>query len=156
MIYVDTRRSLWRLPLTAARFFGTTLCFLLVGLSISIPELRPLATLAIILKMIPEARVLKRPSDPASKWIEIAMTSPERDSSPWSPDRHSARLQLGPLRRILNARVIFAFTAALLALANPWLALPALLISEILERQLFFQSVQAPKMPGNFGLGQNH
>jgi DMSO reductase anchor subunit len=141
MIYVDTRRTLWRLPLTAARFFGTTLCFLLVGLSISIPELRPLAAIAIILKMIPEARILRLYKD---------------GKASWSPDLHSARLQLGPLRRILNARVLLAFAAAFLTLANPWFALPVLLISEILERQLFFQSVQAPKMPGNFGPGRHH
>lgn len=33
----------------------------------------------------------------------------------------------------------------------PWAALPVLLVAEILERQLFFQSAHAPKMPGNFG-----
>lgn len=156
MIYHDTHRSLWRFPLGAARFFGTTLCFLLVGLAINMPELRLIATFAIILKMIPEARILKRPTDPPSAWRDLAKTTPEREPSPWSPDRHSARLQLGPLRRILNARIILAFLAAFTALANPWIALPILLISEILERQLFFQSVQAPKMPGNFGPPPSH
>jgi hypothetical protein len=101
--------------------------------------------------MIPEARMLRRPDQPPSDWRKIAETTPERDASPWSPNRHSARLQLGPLRRILNARVILAFLAAFVALVNPWLALPILLTSEILERVLFFKSVQAPKMPGTFG-----
>ena len=39
---------------------------------------------------------------------------------------------------------------------QPWAALPLLLLSELLERQLFFQSVYAPKMPGNFGPGRAH
>ncbi len=151
MIYHDTRRSLWRLPLGAARFFGTTICFLLIALAIAMPEFRPLVTLTIILKMIPEARILRRPDQPPSDWREIAKISPERERSAWSPDRHSARLQLGPLRRILTARFIFAFIAAFIALVNPWFAMPCLLLSEIFERQLFFQSVQAPKMPGSFG-----
>lgn len=34
---------------------------------------------------------------------------------------------------------------------HAWLALPLLLVSEILERQLLFQAVQAPKMPDGFG-----
>ncbi len=136
MIYVDTKRVSWRFPLTATRFFGTFLSFTLLGLAIAKPEFSILATFAIILKMIPEARVLKT-------------TDPEEPA--WSADVHSARLQLGPLRKIFNARVILAFVAAYTALVSPWLALPILLISEILERQLFFQSCHAPKMPGHFG-----
>ncbi|MEP4076439.1 DmsC/YnfH family molybdoenzyme membrane anchor subunit [Haloferula sp.] len=141
MIYVDTRRSMWRLPLTLPRFFGTTLSFLLLGLAIIRPELGIFATFAIILKMIPEARILKRQ---------------ENEETPWSSDVHSARLQLGPLRKILSARVILAFTAAFAALSHPFISLPILLLSEILERQLYFQSVQAPKMPGNFGPAQHN
>jgi Fe-S-cluster-containing dehydrogenase component/DMSO reductase anchor subunit len=141
MIYHDTRRTSWRFALTAARFFGTVLVFFLLALSITRPECRVLVFLAIILKMIPEARVLKRADDP---------------EAPWSPDLHSARLQLEPLRRILNGRVLIAFTAAFTTLVNPWLALPLLLISELLERQLFFQSVHAPKMPGHAGPAHAH
>ncbi len=136
MIYQDTRRVSWRFSLTASRFFGTFAVFLLLGLSITEPSLRILAAFAIILKMIPEARTLK--------------LSQSHDEN-WSPDYHSARLQLGPLRTILNSRFLLAFTAAFTVLVNPWLALPILLLSEILERQLFFQSCHAPKMPGHFG-----
>ena len=141
MIYHDTHRSLWRFPIGASRFFGTAICFLLLGLSITVPELRLAAVFAIILKIIPEAWMLRSPGE----------VSP--DPPPWSPDRHSARLQLGPLRRILNARFILAFVAACLVPVAPWFALPILLASEILERMLFFKSVQAPKMPGTFGVG---
>jgi DMSO reductase anchor subunit len=136
MIYVDTKRKSWRFPITAPRFFGSFICFLLIALAIIRPEFSIFATFAIMLKMIPEGRVLKS-------------TDPEEPE--WSADVHSARLQLFPLRRILNARVILAFVAAFTVLVSPWLALAILLISEILERQLFFQSCYAPKMPGQFG-----
>jgi hypothetical protein len=54
---------------------------------------------------------------------------------------HSDRLLRGPL----------AVAAAAVAALHPWLSLPLLLAAELLERQLFFQSVHAPKMPGHFG-----
>ncbi|MBC7979373.1 MAG: dimethyl sulfoxide reductase anchor subunit [Armatimonadetes bacterium] len=136
MIYQDTKRHSWRLALTATRFFGTFLSFLLLGLAISQPGLGILASCAILLKMIPEIRILKLAGNPAT---------------PWQPDLKSARLQLGPLRKILVSRFALAFLAAITAPIHPWLALPILLASEILERQLFFQSCHAPKMPGNFG-----
>ncbi len=138
MIYQDTKRVSWRLSLTASRFFGSFLSFLLLGLALSRPDFGILATLAIILKMAPEGRILK-------------LNDHDEDDATWSADFHSARLQLFPLRRILNARVILAFAAAFITLINPWIALPILLVSEILERQLFFQSCHSPKMPGHFG-----
>lgn len=135
MIYHDTHRALWRLPRTALRFFGTTAAF--AALSFAIVHSSMLTTgifaATILLKMLPEILFLRC----------------SREQT-WSPDSHSARLQLGPLRRILIARAAFALTAILTAFIHPWFALPVLLVSEILERQLFFQSVQAPKMPGGF------
>jgi Fe-S-cluster-containing dehydrogenase component/DMSO reductase anchor subunit len=136
MIYHDTRRISWRFPRAAARFFGTTLVFLLLALSIAREELRVPAGFAICLKLIPEARLLRRAADPDARW---------------SPDLHAARLLLGPLRQVLDRRVLLAFAAAFTALVQPWLALPLLLAAELLERQLFFQSVHAPKMPGHAG-----
>ncbi len=144
MIYQDTKRTSWRLSLTSARFFGTVLCFMLLGILISHPS--PVLALAfaavVLLKMIPEARILKPTGD---------------SEDHWSPDLHSARVQLGPLRRILNSRFVFAYLAILSALVQPWLAFPMLLLSEISERLLFFQAAYSPKMPGNFGPGRcNH
>lgn len=141
MIYHDTRRSLWRVPLGTARFFGTVLAFLSIGIATIQPTFGFLASILILLKFLPEYKVL-----------HLARSANE----PWSPDLQSARLQLGPLQSILIARVALGVTAAVLALFNAWLALPILLISEILERQLFFQAVHAPKMPGNFGPGRSH
>ncbi len=143
MIYHDTKRSLWRFPLGATRFFGTVASFAALSHVIVTPS--PLATgifiAAVLLKMIPELRLLQLAED---------------EDCPWSPDVHSARLQLGPLGIVLRSRFALAFIALFLSTIHPWSALPLLLIAEILERQLYFQSVQAPKMPGNFGPGKHH
>ncbi len=143
MIYHDTHRSLWRLPLGAARFFGTVACFAALGNLLVHPSAGGrLVFLAIVLrKMMPEARVASTVENP---------------DTPWSPDVHSARLQKGPLGMIFRARFGLAFLAALVAFVHPWAALPLLVAAELFERQLFFQSVQAPKMPGNFGPPGGH
>ncbi|MEM9235218.1 MAG: DmsC/YnfH family molybdoenzyme membrane anchor subunit [Verrucomicrobiota bacterium] len=135
MIYVDTRRSTWRLPFTATRFFGTTFAFLLLALSIELPLLRPLAALTIVAKTLPEI------------WLIFQGL---KDGA-WTSDRHSGRLLTGPLAALTLTRFTLVAIAAATVLLSPWLALPILLAAEILERQLYFQSVHAPKMPGNFG-----
>ncbi|MEO8615112.1 MAG: DmsC/YnfH family molybdoenzyme membrane anchor subunit [Luteolibacter sp.] len=144
MIYHDTHRSLWRFPLGAARFFGTVASFAALGNLIGRgPGLLACALFAaaVIAKLIPELRLLKLGED---------------EDAAWSPDTHSARLQLGPLGVILRARIALALLSVFVSLIQPWTALPILLLAELFERQLFFQSVQAPKMPGNFGPVQNH
>ena len=120
------------------RFFGTVASFAALGNLIrdtGIPACSLFAA-AVLLKLAPELRLLRPGED---------------DDTPWSPDVHSARLQLGPLALILRCRIAFALAAVVIAVIQPWAALPVLLLAELLERQLFFQSVHAPKMPGNFG-----
>ncbi len=139
MIYHDTHRSLWRFPLGAIRFFGTVASFAALGNLIGRgPGLLACGLFAatVIAKLIPELRLLKLGED---------------EDAAWSPDTHSARLQLGPLGVILRARFTFGLFAIFVSLTAPWIALPILLLADLLERQLFFQSVQAPKMPGNYG-----
>lgn len=139
MIYHDTRRSLWRFPLGAARFFGTVASFAGLGNLIAHPDSAIgmlMFAAAVMLKLVPEFRILRLGED---------------EDTPWSPDTHSARLQLGPLGVILRSRVALALIAIVTAFVHPWSALPILLLADLLERQLFFQSVHAPKMPGNFG-----
>jgi DMSO reductase anchor subunit len=131
MIYHDTHRALWKFPRTALRFFGTTAAFA----ALAHP---PLFAAIVIIKLIPELLFLRHAKE-----------------TDWTPDQHSARLQLGPLRPILIARTACALTAIAAAFIHPFAALPILLAAEIFERQLFFQSVQAPKMPGHAG-GPNH
>jgi formate dehydrogenase iron-sulfur subunit len=143
MIYHDTKRSLWRFPLGAVRFFGTVASFAAVANLVASPGLPALLLFAaaVLLKLAPEIRMLQLGED---------------EDTVWSSDVHSARLQLGPLAVILRSRVTFAILSLLAAFIEPWSALPLLLLADILERQLFFQSVQAPKMPGNFGPAKGH
>jgi len=141
MIYHDTHRSLWRFPLGAARFFGTVASVAALGNLIAHPSPTAISIFAaaVLLKFLPEALFLKN-----------------RHSSSWTPDHHSAMLLLGPLRKTLHLRIGFALLAILIALIQPWAALPFLLLAEICERLLFFQAVQAPKMPGSFGPHRPH
>jgi formate dehydrogenase iron-sulfur subunit len=127
MIYHDTRRALWHFPRTAIRFFGTVAAFA----TIAHPSV---LTAIVLMKILPELFFLRHAKE-----------------TEWSPDQHSARLQLGPMRRILIARIALALLAIPAAFLSSWFALPFLLAAAIFERQLFFQSVQAPKMPGGFG-----
>jgi len=138
MIYHDTARAGWRFTLTAFRFFGSVATFALLGMLLVNPA--PLLILAfaavVIMKMIPEARMLRL--------LELKNRS-------WSADLHTARIQHGPLRHVFNARFLLAFASIAVAFVSAWLAIPFLLLAELMERSLFFQAVYAPKMPGNFG-----
>jgi formate dehydrogenase iron-sulfur subunit len=138
MIYQDTARAGWRFTLTAFRFFGTVAAFALLGMLLvnpTPPLILAFATVVLI-KMIPESRMLRL--------LEL-------DNPSWSADLHMARVQMGPLRRVLNTRFLLAFAAIAIAFVSAGLALPFLLAAELIERRLFFQAVHAPKMPGNFG-----
>lgn len=143
MIYHDTHRSLWRFSLGSARFFGTVTSFAALAYHICHPSnvTGSVFVASVILKIIPELRLL---------------ALAHREDAPWTPDTHSARLQNGPLRPILGCRIVIACVAILAAIIHPWSALPFLLVAEVLERLLFFQSVHAPKMPGNFGNPNSH
>ena len=143
MIYHDTHRTSWRFPLTAGRFFGSVASFGALGYLIAKPS-GPgvlLFAVAVIAKMIPELRIIRLSDD---------------RNADWTPDIHTARIQRGPLGTTLDGRFLIAFTAIAFSLVNPWISLPLLLVAELFERQLFFQSVHAPKMPGNFGKKRSH
>ena len=138
MIYHDTHRTSWRFRLTAARFFGTVASFATLGLLLASPSPFAMAlfVIAVMGKLIPELRIIRLADD---------------RNAEWTPDLHTARLQRGPLHLVLEGRCQLAIAALALALVQPWISLPLLLAAELFERQLFFQSVHAPKMPGNFG-----
>ncbi len=139
MIYVDTHRTTWRLAITGPRFFGTMLAFVAMGFALSGESLavRIIASLVILLRILPEARFLRK-------------GEPSDDEVAWTADRHVALLQRGPLKTITGLRFMLAVTAALLLPGLPWQAFALLLIAELCERCLFFKSVHAPKMPGYF------
>jgi hypothetical protein len=134
MIYVDTHRVSWRFNITATRFFGTSIVFAALAFAMvhDSPVLRVIPAFAILLKLL---------------LVEVRSLQPAIDRE-WSPDRHTARVQLGPLRWVTAVRLMSSLLAVTLGFVSPWLALPLLVIAELTERQLFFQSVHAPKMPG--------
>jgi formate dehydrogenase iron-sulfur subunit len=147
MIYVDTRRAFWRFSHTAPRFLGSAVILGLAGVLVT-PGAPPFLALllvgATILKLAFEARALA-PLDCG-------------DDGTVSPARQSARLLTGPLRDLNAIRVAAALGGGILlplvihlGAAPAGAAWPALLLclaGECAERALFFQAVDAPKMPG--------
>lgn len=63
----------------------------------------------------------------------------------------SARLQRGPLRATLLARLGFATVGYSLLFLAPAAAVVVLFLGELAERYLFFRATDAPKMPGVAG-----
>jgi len=147
MIYHDTQRPFWHLPVTAGKFFGTTAVMALAGavtLSVLVGELSMLPLVLLfgvgLTKLILESRQLQ-----ALSAIEM------------SPAKKSASLLFYPLRKRLLLRyacAVFGLLTMAVLLVDPSnIALAAigfasLLFGELMERALFFQAVAAPKMPG--------
>ncbi len=148
MIYVDTHRRLWRFSQTAPRFFGNALVLAAAAVfafgfetKISLIVLG----IATALKLACDARLM-RPLDRADA------------DDPLTPELHSARLLNGPLRPLFGLRIVAAIVTAFLLPVpivtgqlpawTPWLVFAGALLSELLERHLFFRAVDAPKMPG--------
>lgn len=118
MIYVDTRRRFWRPSQSFGRMAGTIAVTTLAFVSV------PLTLSALSLKLALELSTLI-------------------GSGP------SARLQRGPLSPLLAARLLLGGGAlALFSIKAPVLALAWFVLGELAERTLFFQAVDAPKMPG--------
>ena len=144
MVYVATRREVWRVDLVAIRFFGTAA---LLGAAIAGEALVVVAVSAG--KLTIEAGMLTRVRDRRS-----------------GPFRRSASLLLGPLARLTALRfaagVVGGIALPLVLLAVDGgpdvgdgfrLALTAatvavLIAGEALERHLFFIAAAAPRMPG--------
>jgi len=118
MIYIDTRRLFWAPLPVGVRFLGTTLIAALI------PIHTTAASLVLVVKLAFEIR------QALGKGV-------------------SARLQRGPLRHSLAIRLLLG-TASLLALAfgQTFAAFTLFATGEFCERVLFFQAVDAPKMPG--------
>ncbi len=118
MIYIDTRRHFWRPANTFLRMGGTVFIATFAFLS------PPVAALALAFKLALEHRLLR--------------------ASPVS-----ARLHAGPLRTVARARLALGVAALVLfALQQSWLGFVLFALGELLERVLYFQAVDAPKMPG--------
>jgi Fe-S-cluster-containing dehydrogenase component/DMSO reductase anchor subunit len=148
MIYVDTRRRLWRFSQTAPRFFGNA--FLPAAAAVFAFGFETKISLVVLggataLKLVCEAQLM-RPLD---------LTDAD---DPLTPALHSARLLNGPLRPLFGLRIAAAVLTAFLLpipimtgrlpLWTAWFVFASALLGELLERHLFFRAVDAPKMPG--------
>ena len=118
MIYIDTRRRFWRSSQSFGRMAGTTLVTALAFVS------TPLTLVMITAKLALELFTLRGSGAPA-------------------------RLQRGPLFPLLVARLFFAVGAlTFFAIDAALIGFAWFLLGELAERTLFFQAVDAPKMPG--------
>ncbi|WPJ96519.1 DmsC/YnfH family molybdoenzyme membrane anchor subunit [Coraliomargarita algicola] len=147
MIYHDTQRPYWAFPITALKFFGTT-----VGLSAAmyvffaaIEGVLSLPALCFMLIGFCSKLVL-----------ELTMLG-QAQADTMSPAKKTAMLLLYPLRRTTILRFAVCLFGMLCAALLWWSGAPLLISSvsficlfaaELLERSLFFRAVAAPKMPG--------
>ena len=147
MIYHDTQRPFWYFPITAIKFYGTT-----VGLAAA--AYLPIAT---ALDAEPAVALGCLFVSVGAKLVVSGATLRSAREPDLSPAKKTALLLLRPLRWSTFARVGTAlaglFAAGLLALMPGSLPLAVLsflfiFTSELLERTLFFRAVAAPKMPG--------
>ncbi len=121
MVYADTRRKFWALPLTLFRFYATALA---AGLLVS-----PLPYLA----LVAIAGLL------AYDGAIYFGAFPNFENQ-----RH---LMQGVLKKVTIARLALGVTA-MLFIGMPLLALGVFLVSELAGRSLFFRAVDEPGMPG--------
>ncbi len=147
MIYHDTQRPFWFFPIGAIKFYGTTM-----GLAAA--AYLPIAV-ACGVAVLPAFSLLVF-SCLVKLGLEVVTLWPAFGSA-MKPARKSALLMLRPLRVLTGLRFLSALGGLLIALgltqAPTSLALAIfafilILISELLERTLFFRAVAAPKMPG--------
>ncbi len=147
MIYHDTRRPFWSFPISALKFFGTTLGLALSAhlfISVYFDEVSAVILFPLLLvfftKLVQESLILGDVSD-----------------SEMTPAKKTALLMLYPLRRILIARFVcttigLAMSGVLIvessSLTFAGVGFVCLLLGELMERVLFFTAVAAPKMPG--------
>jgi formate dehydrogenase iron-sulfur subunit len=118
MIYVDTGRTAWKAIRTWTLFGGTTV----VGFALAVHPL--LGSVALLGKL----------------FVEHCLSAPHPETQ---------ALLRGPLRSRYRLRLALGLSGALLAATGfLWLAFSCVLVGECLERLLFFQSVNASKMPG--------
>lgn len=160
MIYIATRRQLWRQSRTLVRFFGTAIIGGLLGVGVvatlawsSVVAASMLLTAAIILalKMVYEnqilmnASVLVSPTDRYGQYDQRARKLVENDLQPLAKFRIAAGW--GSVALIAIGVLTVAFAPAV-AFVLGCVACATLLASELGERLLYFTSVVYDRMPG--------
>ena len=157
MIYADTRRAFWALPLTAARFYGTSILLGLMAAAtmmswmglIGAADLASEFRLAMIVSIAVRTlffgwelwsalRALYDPSNPSHR--------SERKIHKLLPWLTPARVALFIVATLSSVAAIVASGA--ISTLGVTVALAATFASQILERFSFFTAVTAPRMPG--------
>ena len=164
MIYIATKRQLWRMPRTLIRFFGTTVvCGPVFVAAISAfaqkgggvaAGLFCIALMVFVAKLMWEWSVYLNPD------VDLQKTDPTASLENY--DRRSRRLISSHLRRTAEFRlqaglvgIFLVVIATFLASASPLLcvvtsvlACVTIIAGEYAERLLYFQSVVYDRMPG--------
>ena len=147
MIYADTKRPFWRLPVSAGKFFGSAIGLGFAGAIFSAAFSSQLQ--ASVVAVLSAFFVMKLSLE------GLQLTAFSKAGMP--PEKKSALLMLQPLRHLTWLRYItslaglFCFVALLYGSVHPGIGLVGfilLIAGEILERTLYFKAVAAPKMPG--------
>jgi formate dehydrogenase iron-sulfur subunit len=125
MVYVDTQRPDWSLTKTTIRFAGTAFSFMALSSAITDPGWVGAALVVQLLKPF---------------W-EFASVMTGRK-------QYFGRMHLEALPRLWSARMLSAVMTMGLTVLSPAIALGGLLITELIERALFFKTVKAWRMPG--------
>lgn len=135
MVYADTRRPFWSLPLVSLRFFGA-----MAGAAFL---LSPWPWLALVFRF----PVLAFDAGVFTGWIDRFPVS--------------TRLFCGPLRRWNGLRLLgeFVFLVGLTFSGNAagfLIAVAGMVFAEVVARSLFFQAVDEPRMPGAVKARESH
>jgi Fe-S-cluster-containing dehydrogenase component/DMSO reductase anchor subunit len=172
MVYHDTRREFWRWPVATEKFLGTTL--LLGAALLNLPWLVAITAAlkfafelgAAFLWSAQTCLRFKRGdvsprSDSSSPWSEgeLRGSTPRRVSAfkaatrrrtPNSELARTSHLLAHDLKPIYFLQLATLFLGGiLLPFVNPIFAFAACLVSELLERHLFFVAVSPDRMPGS-------
>lgn len=152
MIYADTRRAWWALPLTAARFYGATV---ILGLTAVAAVLSPIPasdaafrvamalsiaarTIFFVWETLSSVRAVADPSSPIHRSEKTIRTL-----LPWFGRVRVSVFVLGTLVSVMTL-----ITSAPVATVASGLALAVSMLGHVLERFGFFTAVAAPRMPG--------
>ena len=123
MIYVDTKRECWSLPISSWRFYSS----FMLGFFL----FHPIILFAcVFVKMA----------------VELAFLKKHNAQHSWSPLRHLARVTWHTERALFITRIATLVTSLVACCYSPIGAISLLFMSEIAERALFFSTVYAPKM----------
>jgi formate dehydrogenase iron-sulfur subunit len=167
MVYADTRREYWRLGSTVSKFFGTTFVLgalgtLLVLLATGAPiaavqVVAGMAAVAGACKLASDQRVLRHlPDDDFSPLHKTALLLSERFGR-WNRTRAAGTVLGGiglPALIALQLATQPPAHGTTVMLVEAVLALALCLGGELIERALFFITVQPLKMPGSVISGQ--